>query len=300
MILATVAGLTAPFALAVAVVAAAGLDPVAAVGAACASAAAGSLRPLGGGMVVQGVWRVRLFSREWTFDADRSAGEAMAAAFLLPFVTVGGFFAALPLFAFGWTALPAALAARQELLSLATVAALVGASLLRHRPEAPLAAWREGLEAALAAGTPPEPTLVGRYVGALAALARPDGGIGHVGGIGAATPGLHEHLDAEAILRVAAQLGDETAARLHARALDYLQAQQLPSGGFSYYPGGAPRLEPTARAALALGSRLSAAELEAHRAFVRSCRIDEVRFGRSPGKAGGEEEQRWANALVGA
>ena len=79
----------------------------------------------------------------------------------------------------------------------------------------------------------------------LSDLAQASGAMGQVGGIGARTVGLHEHLEAEALLRVASERGLPGAAERHSRCLGYLVSRAEPTGGFSPYPSGLPRVEYT-------------------------------------------------------
>lgn len=78
-----------------------------------------------------------------------------------------------------------------------------------------------------------------------------DGAVGNTGGIGAWVAGLHEHLDAEAVLRRAAGVSMAGAGPLHSRALAHLETRREP-GGFPVWPGGLPRAETTARAKAAV------------------------------------------------
>jgi hypothetical protein len=206
--------------------------------------------PLGGGMGAQGVYRVRLARWEWTFDLERGLGEGTLGVFLLSAFTAGGFFLGAPLVAAALQWAGPLRLGLDELLALAAVAGLLVLALWLHRPELPLGRLRSQLERS---GTQEEFT---RAVQALARLAHEDGAFGHTGGIGARTVGLHEHLEAEALLRLAAERGTPGAAELHARCLTHLQSRAEPGGGFSPYPGGLARVEYTTRALQALRGRL--------------------------------------------
>jgi len=252
--------------------------------------------PLGGGMGMQGVLRVRWMRWERTFDADRSLSEALAGAFLLSAVTAGGFFLAAPVLGavLGWVG-PLRTGV-DELLTLGATALLVGVGAVLHRPELSLQALRSRLERE---GGAPRTEEWARVMKALSALARPEGGFGHVGGIGARTVGLHEHLEAEALLRRASEEGVPGAAELHARCLDFLPSRAEPGGGFSSYPSGMARVEYTARALEALGGRLDASTVQRHRAAILACRREEGRYGRSATAPGSEEATDWASRALG-
>lgn len=252
--------------------------------------------PLGGGMGMQGVLRVRWLRWEWTFDADRSGFEALAGPFLLSAVTTGGFFLAAPVVGLILRWSGPFRAGVDEVLTLGAVVLLTGAGAVLHRPELSLRSLRSRFEQEAGALPPDELILMMRR---LSSLARPDGGLGHVGGIGARTVGLHEHLDAEALLRLASERGLPGAAELHARCLDYLLSRAEPAGGFSAYPGGMARVEYTARALEALSSRLDESALLRHREALLACRREDGRFGRSMTAPGSEEATRWARRALG-
>lgn len=252
--------------------------------------------PLGGGMGMQGVLRVRWLRWEWTFDADRSVLEALAGPFLLSAVTTGGFFLAAPLVGviLRWSG-PFRTGV-DEVLTLGAVMLLTGAGAVLHRPELSLRSLRSQFEQQAGALPPEELVLMMKR---LSALARPGGGLGHVGGIGARTVGLHEHLDAEALLRLASERDLPGASELHSRCLDFLQSREEPAGGFSPYPGGMARVEYTARALEALSGRLDESELLRHREAIRACRREDGRFGRSMTAPSSEEATRWARRALG-
>jgi hypothetical protein len=212
------------------------------------AAALNSVRPMGGGMAVAQSYRIRLFGAGWTVDGRRGPAAASAGPFLLAAATVGGFFLALPLLAFAARelALPARSSPRAVALAGALVALVVAG--LAHRKEAPLPTWRLLL---LAGGVPDR--ALAAWVLRLGRLARPDGSIGHVGGLGSDVVGLHEQLDAELVLREAERRGIPGAARLRAQALDALARRELPEGGFPVYPGGLSREDLSRRAREALG-----------------------------------------------
>jgi hypothetical protein len=212
------------------------------------AAALNSVQPIGGGMLVAQSYRIRLFSSGLTVDGRRSALSASLGPFLLAAATVGGFFVAVPILAVAARLLdvPAHASPRAVALAGALVALVVAG--LTHRRESPLPSWRLLL---LAGGVPDD--ALGRWVRRLEGLARPDGSIGHVGGVGSDVVGLHEHLDAEQVLREAERRGISGAAALRSRALAALVARELPGGGFPVYPGGLPRDELTRRANEALG-----------------------------------------------
>ncbi len=213
------------------------------------SAALNSVRPIGGGMLFDRCYRVRLFGAGWTVDGRRGALAAFFGPLALAAVTVGGFFVAVPLLAvaarslhIGDHASPAAVA-----LAGATLALLLAG--LTHRKELPLPAWRLLL---LAGGVPDE--VLTRWVRRLETVAQQDGSVGHVGGVGTDVVGLHELLDAERVLREAERRGIPGAAALRARALGALAQRELPGGGFPVYPGGLARDDLTRRATEALGA----------------------------------------------
>ncbi len=222
--------------------------------------------PLGGGMGAQGVLRVRLVWWEWTFDVDRSLAEALGGNFLLSAVTAGGFFLGAPVVGGILRWVGPLRTGVDEVLALGAVALLVGMGAVLHRSEIPLYTLRARLSEGM--GREELERVVKRLSGMMGA----DGGIGHVGGIGARTVGLHEHLDAEALLRAAVEQGVAGAAELHGRCLDHLASRAEPGGGFSTYPSGLPRVEYTARALDALQGRLDEASMLRHRATIEACR----------------------------
>jgi hypothetical protein len=266
-------------------------DPVALVGLATLSAALNSAWPLGGGMLAQGTYRSRFVTQEWTHDVDRSASEGFAAGLLMGTVTALSFFAYLPILAELWLRLALPLSA--TVMTWLALALMVAITAVRHRAEQPLYDWRRRIEAGEAIGQEE----LANWVRAIATLAKPSGAIGHTGGIGARTVGLHEHLDAERVLRYASSHQVAGSTEVHARALDYLASCALPAGGFPAYPGGEGRLEYTARAEEALRSRLSAEQAALHRAFAERCRRGED-FARSPPGAADPEQARWGRALL--
>ena len=250
--------------------------------------------PMGGGMVVQGVLRVRWGPWETTFDADRSRGEALRGYFLLSAVTTGGFFLAAPAVAAVlrvWGPLRPGL---DELLVLVATVLLVAVSLWLHRPEVSLVSLRRGLERDAPRMTS---EALARGVEVVSGLMRASGAVGHVGGIGARTVGLHEHLEAEALLRIAAEHGTPGAAELHARCLTHLRSRSEPGGGFCVYPSGLPRVESTVRALEALRGHLDASALASHRAALQACRQADGRFGRSLTAPASQEATAWAARL---
>lgn len=250
--------------------------------------------PVGGGMIVQGVLRVRFGPWEATFDADRSRSEALRGYFLLSAVTLGGFFLAAPLVAALLRALGPFRIGLDEMLVLVVTVVLVAVSLRLHRPEVSLASLRRGLERD---GPQMTPEALARVVEVLSGLARASGAVGHVGGIGARTVGLHEHLEAETLLRAAAERGIPDAASLHARCLAHLLSRAEPGGGFSVYPSGLPRVEHTVRALEALRGRLDAVSLASHHAALQACRHADGRFGRSLTAPASEEATAWVARL---
>jgi hypothetical protein len=253
--------------------------------------------PLGGGMGMQGVLRVRWMRWECTFDADRGGFEALAGVFLLSSVTAGGFFLAAPVLGAALRWAGPFRTGVDELLTLGVTALLVGAGVVLHRPELSLRALRSRLEQE---GGAPRAEELAQVMKGLSALARPDGGIGHLGGIGARTVGLHEHLDAEALLRRASERDLPGAAELHARCLDFLLSRAEPEGGFSAYPSGMARVEYTARALEALSGRLDASTVRRHCTAILACRREDGRFGRSATAPGSEEATMWARRALGA
>lgn len=242
--------------------------------------------PLGGGMGMQGVLRVRWMRWEWTFDADRSGFEGLAGYFLLSAVTSGGFFVAAPAVAALLRWLGPFRTGLDEVLTLGAVALLVGVGAVLHRPEMSLRSLRSQLEQKAGSVGPDE---LAQVVKRLSGLARPEGAFGHVGGIGARTVGLHEHLDAEALLRLAAERGTPGAAELHARCLEHLLSRAEPGGGFSPYPSGLARVSYTTQALEALKGRLDESSLHRHRAALLACRREDGRFGRSATAPASEE-----------
>lgn len=252
--------------------------------------------PLGGGMGAQGVLRVRLARWEWTFDGDRGLGEAAAGAFWLSALTAGGFFLAAPAVGAVLRWLGPLRTGLDEVLVLGATALLVAVAGLRHRAEFPLHRLRARLTDT---GGYPRPQELARAVRELSRMARPDGGFGHVGGIGARTVGLHEHLDAEVLLRLAAERGLSGAAELHSRCLTHLLSRAEPGGGFSAYPSGLPRVEYTARALEALRGRLDEDSMRRHRAALLACQRENGRFGRSAAAPASEEATAWARRVAG-
>jgi hypothetical protein len=267
-------------------------DPVALVGLLAWSGALSSIWPLGGGMLALGTYRSRVIRWEWTHDVDRSAGEAFLAGLTLGGVTAVGFLVYLPLLGEIWLSFGTSLSTTA--LAWGAIAAMIVVTALRYRRESPLYLWSERIESG--ESVPREE--LERWFRAIAALMRPDGAVGHLGGIGAFTVGLHEHLDAERILRAASEAGIAGAAAVHGRALDFLAARARSDGGFPAYPGGEGRLELTARAARALGDRLTAEQREAHRAFARRCAKGDA-FGRSPFAPADADEAQWVRQLLG-
>jgi hypothetical protein len=253
--------------------------------------------PLGGGMGMQGAFRVRWMRWEWTFDSDRSLSEAAGGAFLLSAVTTGGFFIAAPVLGVLLRWAGPFRTGLDEVLTLGAVVLVVGVAAVLHRPELSLRSLRSRLEKEGAQARPEE---LAQIMKRLAGMTRPEGGIGHVGGIGARTVGLHEHLDAEALLRLAAERDTPGAAALHARCLDYLLSRADPEGGFSAYPSGLARVEYTARALEALGGHLEEPAVLRHRAALQACCRDDGRFGRSATAPASDDATAWARrALVG-
>lgn len=251
--------------------------------------------PLGGGMSMQGVLRVRWMKWEKTFDADRNLPEALAGAFLLTVVTVGGFFVAAPVVGAVLRWVGPLRTGVDEVLTLGATVLLAAVGFMVHRPEVPLRTLRTRIEQE---GSAPRAEDWARVMKTLTALARPDGGIGHLGGIGARTVGLHEHLEAEALLRRAAGQGIAGAAELHARSLEFLASRAEPGGGFSAYPSGMARMEYTTRALEALRGRLDGATEQRHRDALRACRREDGRFGRSATAPASEEATRWAGRAM--
>jgi hypothetical protein len=223
-------------------------DPVWVVALLPLSAALNSVSPIGGGMLVSRCYRIRVLAAGFTVDGQRGALAACLGPFCLAFATVGGFFAALPLLAASVRLLDLPAHASPKAVALAGALVALVVAGLTHRREAPLPTWRLLL---LAGGVPDE--VLARWVQRLAKLAAPDGSIGHVGGIGSDVAGLHEHLDAEQVLREAERRGIAGAAPLRAKALAALAKRELPGGGFPVYPGGLPREDLTRRAKEALG-----------------------------------------------
>jgi hypothetical protein len=252
--------------------------------------------PLAGGMVMQGVVRVRWMRWEWTFDADRSLSEAVAGYFLLSGLTLAGFFLAAPLLGALLRWVGPFRTGLDEVLTLGAVALLVGAGAVLHRSEVSLPSLRSRLEKE---GAQVGLEALAGVMKRLTELARPDGGFGHVGGIGARTVGLHEHLDAEALLRFASERGLPGAAELHSRCLSYLVSRAEPTGGFSAYPAGLPRVQYTVQAMEALRGRMDEASLERHRAALRACRREDGRFGRSATAPASDEATPWALRTLG-
>jgi hypothetical protein len=271
------AGLSVPAALGISAWLLAG-SPVRAVLAIVVSALVNMPAPLGGGMLAQGVLQVRWARWEWTFDEDRGLSEAVGGYFLMSALTTGGFLAAAPLVAGLLRWVGPLRTGLDEVLTLVATVGLVVVSVVLHRAELPLRRMRERLERD---GESVAPEELARVVHQLSGIARAEGAFGHVGGIGARTVGLHEHLDAEALLRLAAQRGTPGAAELHARCLTHLLSRAEPGGGFSTYPSGLARVEYTARALEALAQRLDADTAARHRAALLACRREDGHFARS-------------------
>ncbi len=252
--------------------------------------------PLAGGMVMQGVVRVRWMRWERTFDADRSLSEAVAGYFLLSGLTLAGFFVAAPLLGALLRWVGPFRTGLDEVLTLGAVVLLVAVGMGVHRAEVSLSSLRSRLEKE---GTQVGPEELARVMKRLTELARPDGGFGHVGGIGARTVGLHEHLDAEALLRLVSERGLPGAAELHARCLSYLLTRAEPEGGFSTYPSGLARVQYTVQALEALRGRIDEPSIERHRAALRACRRENGRFGRSATAPASDEATQWALQTLG-
>ncbi|MGC4117240.1 MAG: hypothetical protein QM765_22310 [Myxococcales bacterium] len=224
----------------------AGADAVGIAAMLAASAALNSFWPLGGGMSAEDAYATRFLTRDYVFDARRSARERFLGPFTMTLSAFGCFFLALPPLGLGWRlAQPSGL--ERELSAVAALLALVVVGLVRHKRELPLWKWREELEA----GREPDASGWKKRVEAIARIARPDGSLGHVGGIGAATVGLHEHLDALEILERAAKAGVAGAGELLEKGKQHLESRRV-AGGFPVYPGSAPRAELTERAELLL------------------------------------------------
>lgn len=220
----------------------AGADAVGIVALLAASAALNSIRPLGGGMAVDGAYATRFGPRDFVFDARRSTRERFLGPFTMTLSSFGCFFLALPALGLAWRlAQPSGLAS--ELSAVGALLALVVVGFATHQRELPLWKWREELES----GKVPDAEGWKQRVEAIARIARPDGSLGHVGGVGAATAGLHEHLDALEILEKAAQGGVAGAGELLERGLRHLESRRV-AGGFPVYPGTEPREPYTARA----------------------------------------------------
>jgi len=238
-------GSLAPVAVSIALCRACGVGAIATVGLFAASAALNSIWPVGGGMGVDDTWRVRFFRKEWTFDSQRSARERILGPLTIGLATVGGFMLALPVLVAMMVASAPWPAVTEERFAIGALLSMLGVALARHRPEAPLEAWRRQIESGVV-----DASLWAGRVRRLARLATREGAIGNVGGIGAYTVGLHEHLDALSILARAAQAGVEGARELHERALRYLESRRE-GDGFPIYPGALPRKEFTERANVA-------------------------------------------------
>jgi hypothetical protein len=250
-VLAVLLGIATPLILAVEVAGSAG-GPIATMGVLSLSAAVNAVRPIGGGMVVEGTDRVRFAAWERTFDTQRTTWEKFFGPFLLAAATLGGFFVYVPPIAALWRAAQPIRPPFEEVLAVAGLIAVVVVGFLRNPRELPLYRWRAELDA----GGGPKPEIWRERLRRIASIARPTGSIGHVGGIGARTVGLHEVLDAERILRGCLAMGIREAAPLHEGCLRYLASQAIPTGGFPVYPGGLPRRTITERAVEALGNRL--------------------------------------------
>jgi hypothetical protein len=294
-VLAALAGLIVPAGCALAAWAVTG-SPVRTMLAVTLAALLNTPSPLGGGMGAQGVLRVRWMRWERTFDADRSLFEAVAGTFLMSAVTAGGFFLAAPVLGLLLRWLGPLRTGVDELLSLGATVLLLAVGVGLHRSELSLRHIREQLERE---SEHLKPEALVRVVQQLSGLIRSDGGIGHVGGIGARTVGLHEHLEAEALLRRATERGTPGAAELHARCLEHLQSRAEPQGGFSAYPSGLPRVEYTARSLEALRGHLDEASLLRHRATLLVCRKEDGRFGRSVAAPASDDATTWAQRALG-
>ncbi|MBN1205957.1 MAG: hypothetical protein JXB05_13655 [Myxococcaceae bacterium] len=292
--MAAMAGLGVPAVLAIVAWALAG-SPVRAMLAIVISTLLNTPSPLGGGMGAQGITRVRWACWERTFDMDRGVGEAVAGAFLLSAVTAGSFLIAAPWVAAVLRWVGPLRPGIDELLALAATGVLVVLSVVLHQPELPLRQMRARFQGE---GERLAPEELARAVQQLSRIAREDGAFGHVGGIGAKTVGLHEHLDAEALLRLSALHGAPGAAALHAQCLAHLLSRAEPGGGFSAYPSGLPRVEYTARALEALAGRLDEASTDRHRAAVLACRREDGRFGRSVNGPASEESTTWGRRCL--
>ncbi len=220
----------------------AGADAIGVVALLAASAAWNSCWPVGGGMAVDGAYATRFGPRDYVFDARRSARERFLGPFTMTLSSFGCFFLALPVLGLAWRlAQPSGLA--RELGAVGALLALVVVGLVRHKAEVPLWKWREELEA----GRLPDAAGWGKRLEAIARITRSDGAMGHVGGVGAATVGLHEHLDALEILAGAADNGVPGASELLERGLKHLESRRV-AGGFAVYPGSEPRPAFTERA----------------------------------------------------
>jgi hypothetical protein len=257
-------------------------DPLAAVGLGTLSLALSSLWPPGGGMAWQGTFRSRVFRHEWTQDIDRSSAQAFFASLLLAGVTTLGFAVPLPFLVLIWKFdKPFSIS---TLMWVAVILAVL-ISRLRYKAELPLRKWVE------APGDFAARALM------VEGLAQPDGGIGHVGGIGALTVGLHDHLNGLEVLLGCKAGGAPVDAAVIERGLDYLQKQEVPGGGFCLYPGAQGRLEATVRAVKLLGPRLDAAALGRHRAFIASCKGPSGRWLRSPYGPEADVSGKWSADL---
>lgn len=221
-------------------------SPMAATGLVALGAALAVVRPPGGAMGVDGTTRLRFCAWGWTLDARRGRGLGALAAFAVPAVVLVGFLGpSLPL-ALLWRLTGPHAAVWDQRLLLASTFGLLALALLRHRRELPLARWRR-----LAEGGEVDLPTLGRWTRLLSRIVQADGSIGHVGGIGADVVGLHELLDAEAILRLASRAGVAEAAALHRALLAHLGTREV-EGGFPIYPGGLPRASFTQAARRAL------------------------------------------------
>lgn len=289
--MAAVAGLAVPALLVLVAWALAG-SPVRSMLAIVVSTLLNTPAPLGGGMGAQGVTRVRWGRWERTFDMDRSLLEGVAGAFLLSAVTAGGFVLGAPLIAALLRWVGPLRPGLDELLALAATGVLVVLSVVLHRAELPLRQLRERFQKE---GERLPPEELARVVRQLSRIAREDGAVGHLGGIGARTVGLHEHLDAELLLRIAAQRGTPGAVELHERCLSHLLSRAEPGGGFSAYPSGLARVEYTARALEALAGRMDEGAAARHRAVLLACRREDGSFGRSLSGPATEESTTWGH-----
>jgi hypothetical protein len=232
--------------------------------------AVNNLWPLGGGMVWQGQFRIRLLRREWTVDAEASSAKRIWAVFALSAVTALPFGATAPLWLLLWKFVGSALVSGRVLMWSGLV--LLGvAAIARHRSELPVWRWLEEVEQTT-------PAVLQERMGLLLRTQQADGAVGSVGGIGAFTVGLHEHLNALEWLAAAKRRGVESPNDSFERGLQFLRSRALASGGFTVYPGGTGRLEMTNRAIVLLGDSLSDEERAKHLDFIKRCEAANRRF----------------------